>query len=124
MSAASEAVRLRKASSMSGSVLRTATSPARQKRSAWSAPHDSKAGSAPWRARQSSWAATAMGPSASSPTSTPGDGGPFRARWYGLGGRRLSSVDQWRAFMMHDDRIARLDEFEVQTTLEMRQIAD
>jgi hypothetical protein len=26
--------------------------------------------------------------------------------------------------MMHDDRIARLDEFEVQTTLEMRQIAD
>ena len=48
---------------MSGSVLRTATSPARQKRSAWSAPHNSKAGSAPWRARRSSWAATAMGPS-------------------------------------------------------------
>ena len=39
-------------------------------RSAWSAPHNSKAGSAPWRARRSSWAATAMGPSASSPTST------------------------------------------------------
>ena len=65
MSAASEAVRLRKASSMSGSVLRTATSPARQKRSAWSAPHNSKAGSAPWRARRSSWAATAMAPLAS-----------------------------------------------------------
>ena len=48
----------------------------------------------------------------------------FRARWYGLGGRRLSSVDQWRAFTMHDDRIARQDEFEVQRTLEMRQIAD
>ena len=25
---------------------------------------------------------------------------------------------------MHDDRVARQDEFEVQTTLEMRQIAD
>jgi hypothetical protein len=48
----------------------------------------------------------------------------FRARWYGLRGRRLSSVDQWRAFTMNDDRIARQDEFEVQTTLEMRQIAD
>jgi transcriptional regulator with XRE-family HTH domain len=48
----------------------------------------------------------------------------FRARWCGLDGRRLSSVDEWRAFTMHDDRIARQDEFEVQTTLEMRQIAD
>jgi hypothetical protein len=48
----------------------------------------------------------------------------FRARWYGLRGRRLSSVDQLRAFTMHDDRIARQDEFEVKTTLEMRQIAD
>jgi hypothetical protein len=48
----------------------------------------------------------------------------FRARWYGLGGRRLSSIDQWLAFTMHDDRIARQDEFEVQATLEMKQIAD
>jgi nucleoside-diphosphate-sugar epimerase len=53
-----------------GHVLRTATSPARQKRSVSSTPHNSKAGSKPWRARRSSWAATAMGPSASSPTST------------------------------------------------------
>jgi hypothetical protein len=48
----------------------------------------------------------------------------FRARWYGLSGRRLSSVDQLRAFTMDDDRIAKQDEFEVQTTLELRQIAD
>lgn len=48
----------------------------------------------------------------------------FRARWYGLRGRRLSSIDEWTAFTMHDNRIARQDEFEVLTTLEMRQIAD
>ena len=48
----------------------------------------------------------------------------FRARWFGLRGRRISSVDEWKAFTMHDDRVARQNEFEVQTTLEMRQIAD
>jgi hypothetical protein len=48
----------------------------------------------------------------------------FRARWYGLRGRRLSSIDQWRAFTMHDDCIASEDQFEVQETLPMRQIAD
>jgi hypothetical protein len=48
----------------------------------------------------------------------------FRARWYGLHGRRLSSVDEWKAFTMHDDRIARQDRFEVYRTVEMRQIAD
>ena len=48
----------------------------------------------------------------------------FRARWYGLRGRRLSSIDEWTAFTMRDDRIARQDEFEVQATLAISQIAD
>jgi hypothetical protein len=48
----------------------------------------------------------------------------FRVRWYGLRGRRLSSVDDWTAFTMQDDRIAKQDEFEVQATLGIRQIAD
>jgi hypothetical protein len=48
----------------------------------------------------------------------------FRARWYGLRGRRLSSIDEWTAFTMRDDRFARGDQFEVQETLPMRQIAD
>ena len=37
---------------------------------------------------------------------------------------RPSSIDELTAFTMHDDRIARQDEFEVQVMLEMKQITD
>jgi hypothetical protein len=48
----------------------------------------------------------------------------FRARWYGLGGRRLSSLDPWQAFTMFGDYTSRQPEFGVGITLDVGQIAD
>jgi hypothetical protein len=38
----------------------------------------------------------------------------FRARWYGLGGRQLSSLDPMQAFFMRDGYISRQEEFAVE----------
>jgi transcriptional regulator with XRE-family HTH domain len=48
----------------------------------------------------------------------------FRARWYGLAGRRLSSLDTIQSFYMRDDRTSRQNEFAVRETIGVRQIAD
>ena len=48
----------------------------------------------------------------------------FRARWYGLAGRRLSSLDPMQAFYMRDGYISRQEEFPIEKTLEVGQIAD
>ena len=48
----------------------------------------------------------------------------FRARWYGLAGRRLSSLDPMQAFTMFDFRIAQQAEFGVRGTFDQRQIED
>jgi hypothetical protein len=48
----------------------------------------------------------------------------FRARWYGLEGRRLSSLDQMQAFTIRVAYTSGQDEFAVQTTIDMGQIAD
>lgn len=48
----------------------------------------------------------------------------FRARWYGLTGRRLSSLDPLQAFTMLDHRVAQQAEFGVQGTFDQWQIAD
>jgi hypothetical protein len=47
-----------------------------------------------------------------------------RARWYGLSGRHLSSFDVRQAFFMRDYRRSQQDEFAVERTLDVRQIAD
>jgi hypothetical protein len=48
----------------------------------------------------------------------------LRGRWYGLDGRQLSSVDPNQRFWMNEGRISHQDEFAVQTTVDVRQIAD
>jgi hypothetical protein len=48
----------------------------------------------------------------------------LRGRWYGLGGRQLSSVDPHQRFWMNEGRTSHRDEFAVQTTVDVRQIAD
>jgi hypothetical protein len=48
----------------------------------------------------------------------------FRARWYGLAGRQLSSLDPMQAFTMRVAYTSRQDEFAVQTTIDVGQIAD
>jgi hypothetical protein len=48
----------------------------------------------------------------------------FRARWYGLGGRQLSSLDPWQAFTMRADRIIRQKEFPVGVTVDIAQVGD
>jgi hypothetical protein len=48
----------------------------------------------------------------------------FRARWYGLAGRQLSSFDPWQSFFMRAGRTSQQDEFAVETTLDVGQIAD
>jgi transcriptional regulator with XRE-family HTH domain len=48
----------------------------------------------------------------------------FRARWHGLAGRRLSSLDPIQAWTMLDHRIAQQAEFKVQGTFDQRQIED
>jgi len=48
----------------------------------------------------------------------------FRGRWYGLAGRRLSSMDSWQAFTMIDHRIARQAEFSINGTFSTVQIGE
>jgi hypothetical protein len=48
----------------------------------------------------------------------------FRARWYGLAGRRLGSVDPMQGFWIRGDYTSRQGEFAVRTTLDVGQIAD
>jgi hypothetical protein len=48
----------------------------------------------------------------------------FRARWYGLVGRQLSSLNPMQAFTFRVAYTSRQDEFAVQTTIDMGQIAD
>ena len=48
----------------------------------------------------------------------------FRARWYGLAGRRLSSLDPMQAFTMRVAYTSRQDEFAVQATIDVVQTAD
>jgi hypothetical protein len=48
----------------------------------------------------------------------------LRARWYGLAGRRLSSLDPMQAFTIRVAYTSRQDEFAVQTTIDVEQIAD
>jgi hypothetical protein len=48
----------------------------------------------------------------------------FQARWYGLAGRRLSSLDPLRSFYMRDDFTSRQNEFAVRETIDVTQITD
>jgi hypothetical protein len=48
----------------------------------------------------------------------------FRARWYGLAGRRLSSFDVRQSFFMRDYHRSRQNEFAVGVTVDVAQIAD
>jgi hypothetical protein len=48
----------------------------------------------------------------------------FRSRWYGLAGRRVSSLDPMQAFFMRDGYTSRQEEFAVEATLDVRQITD
>jgi hypothetical protein len=48
----------------------------------------------------------------------------FRARWYGLEGRQLSSLDPLQAFTMRADRIIRQNEFPVERTVDVAQVTD
>jgi hypothetical protein len=48
----------------------------------------------------------------------------FQARWYGLEGRWLGSLDPWQSFFIRDGYSSRQNEFAVRRTLDVRQIAD
>jgi hypothetical protein len=48
----------------------------------------------------------------------------FRARWHGLAGRQLSSLDPMQAFYVRVGRTSRQNEFAVGVTVDVAQIAD
>jgi hypothetical protein len=48
----------------------------------------------------------------------------LRARWYGLAGRQLSSLDPMQAFFMREGYASRQKEFACATTVDVGQIAD